>query len=103
MTTPPLTDLVAALHLLLSDLDTDSRAFVLREAFPNLLLIEKGEKAEQASRCIIHAEGYIKGAKSIVDGSSGLGHIAAVNAAAQISEADKNLRAAMNLLRIRQR
>jgi hypothetical protein len=101
-TPPKLSEYVAALQLLLSDLNADSRAFVLQEAFPDIVLLATGDRAVRARSTIASAGYYLNAAASLVDGSSGLGAVAATNAAGKIASAKGNLQEAMRLLSIRE-
>lgn len=99
---PKLSEYVAALQLLLSDLDTDSRGFVMREAFPNIVVMATGDRADRVCRTLASASYYVSAAASLVDGSSGLGAVAAANAAGRIARAKGNLKEALRLLNIRE-
>jgi hypothetical protein len=97
-----LSEYVAALQLLIGDLPADSRVFIMREAFPDIVVLAHGDQAERACRVIARAAYHISNASGIVDGSSGLGAVAARNAAAMIAGANGNLLEAMGLLNIRE-
>lgn len=101
MSQPTLSEYVSALQLLLSDLDSDSRAFVISKAFPNIVIVTKGDSAVTAFHRLSDALFTLNLAASIVDGSSGLGHIAANNAAVHLKNAQTNLKTAMRKLNMR--
>lgn len=102
MSEPTLSDLVSALQLLLSDLDSVSRAFVLTEAFPTLMVICRGPDAVEVASRLANVAHLAKLTNSIVDGSSGLGSLAAANAASHLGDMRRDLAVALKKLHIRE-
>lgn len=102
MSQPTLSEYVSALQLLMSDLDTDSRAFVLTEAFPALMVICRGPDAVEVASRLTNATHLAKLANGIVDGSSGLGSLAAVKTANHLADIRRDLTVALKKLHIRE-
>jgi hypothetical protein len=98
---PPLTELVSALHLLMGDLDTDSRAFILNEAFPELILLAKGVDAERVRWRINSTSFAVKTALDLADGTSGLGAIGARRVNSELRSAERHIDELRNILRMR--
>jgi len=100
MSEPKLTELVAALQLLMGDMPPENRAFVIMEAFPDLMLVAKGERADHLFRRMRSVEYNLRVAKETVDGSSGIGAGAARTAAQHVSSGHSAAREILNTLRV---
>ena len=95
-----LSALVAAMQLLLNDMEPVDRAFVILEAFPDMIVLAKGNQVEDFSTRLRTAEMHSRIAKNIVDGSSGLGHHAAKNVANNIVLAHQQMAYVLRILRV---
>lgn len=94
-----LSALIAAMQLLLNDMEPVDRAFVILEAFPDMIVLAKGNQAEDFLKRLRTAELHSRIAKNIADGSSGLGHHAAKNVANNIALAQQKMADVLRILR----
>lgn len=92
---------IAALQLLLSDMSSADRVALIRRAFPDLVLVVDPAQAMTVTNSIVDVNTCLKVALSIVDGSSGLGAIAAANAHGQLNRAASHLRRVMHATNIK--
>jgi hypothetical protein len=102
MSQPTLSQLVSALQLLMGDMVAANRAFVILEAFPDLIVLAQGAQADNVSTRLRSAEYQIRLADKIVDGSSGLGATAAKNASYHVDKAHAELSEVLHILRVKE-
>jgi len=79
-----------------------NRAFVILEAFPDLIVLAQGAQADNVSVRLRASEYHIRLADKIVDGSSGLGATAAKNTSHHIDKAHANLSEVLRILRVKE-